>query len=69
MKQGNELYEGQLAVGAVVMNRLRSGAYPSSISGVIYQSGQFPPAGQGMVASIAANRTKEQLRTGSNSRH
>lgn len=55
---GNECYEGQLAVGAVVMNRLRSGAYPSSISGVIYQSGQFPPAGQGMVASIAANGPK-----------
>ena len=55
---GNELYEGQLAVGVVVMNRLRSGAYPSSISGVIYQSGQFPPAGQGMVASIAANGPK-----------
>lgn len=55
---GNEPYEGQLAVGAVVMNRLRSGAYPSSISGVIYQSGQFPPAGQGMVASIAANGPK-----------
>lgn len=55
---GNELYEGQIAVGAVVMNRLRSGAYPSSISGVIYQSGQFPPAGQGMVASIAANGPK-----------
>ena len=55
---GNECYEGQLAVGAVVMNRLRSGAYPSSISGVIYQSGQFPPAGRGMVASIAANGPK-----------
>ena len=55
---GGEPYEGQLAVGAVVMNRLRSGAYPSSISGVIYQSGQFPPAGQGMVASIAANGPK-----------
>lgn len=55
---GSECYEGQLAVGAVVMNRLRSGAYPSSISGVIYQSGQFPPAGQGMVASIAANGPK-----------
>ena len=47
-----------LIFGAVVMNRLRSGAYPSSISGVIYQSGQFPPAGRGMVASIAANGPK-----------
>lgn len=41
---GNEIYEGQVAVGAVVMNRVRSGSYPSSIYEVIYQSGQFPPA-------------------------
>lgn len=51
---GSECYEGQLAVGAVVMNRLRSG-YSSSISGVIYQSGQFTPAGSGSVASVAAS--------------
>lgn len=55
---GNECYEGQLAVGAVVMNRVKSGAYPNSISGVIYQSGQFPPAGKGTVAAIAANGPK-----------
>lgn len=41
---GNECYEGQLAVGAVVMNRVRSGRYAGSIYGVIYQAGQFPPA-------------------------
>lgn len=55
---GNESYEGQLAVGAVVMNRVRSGAYPGSIYDVIYQRGQFPPAGKGMVAQIAANGPK-----------
>lgn len=55
---GNECYEGQLAVGAVVMNRVKSGAYPGSIQGVIYQSGQFPPAGRGMVAAIAASGPK-----------
>lgn len=55
---GNECYEGQLAVGAVVMNRVKSGAYPNSISGVIYQAGQFPPAGKGTVAAIAANGPK-----------
>jgi uncharacterized protein YgiM (DUF1202 family) len=55
---GNECYEGQVAVGAVVMNRVRSGGYPSSIYGVIYQSGQFPPAARGQVASIAANGPK-----------
>lgn len=55
---GNECYEGQLAVGAVVMNRVKSGAYPGSIYGVIYQSGQFPPAAKGSVAAIAASGPK-----------
>jgi len=44
--------EGQLAVGAVVMNRVRSGAYPNSIYGVIYASGQFTPALNGKVAAV-----------------
>lgn len=52
---GSECYEGQLAVGAVVMNRLRSGAYPSSLYDVIYQSGQFTPAGNGKVASVISS--------------
>ncbi|WWR16167.1 cell wall hydrolase [Lachnospiraceae bacterium JLR.KK008] len=47
---GNQSYEGQLAVGAVVMNRVRSGGYPNTISGVIYASGQFTPALNGKVA-------------------
>lgn len=55
---GNECYEGQLAVGAVVMNRVKSGSYPGSISGVVYQSGQFPPAGSGSVAAIASRGPK-----------
>lgn len=49
---GCESYEGQLAVGAVVMNRVRSGAYPSSIHGVIYASGQFTPALNGKVNTV-----------------
>ena len=51
---GNQPYEGQLAVGAVVMNRVRSGGYPNSIQGVISQPGQFGPAATGRVASILA---------------
>lgn len=47
---GSQGYEGQLAVGSVVMNRVRSGGYPNTISGVIYASGQFPPATNGTVA-------------------
>lgn len=49
---GGESYEGQLAVGAVVMNRVRSGAYPGSIHGVIYASGQFTPALNGKVNRV-----------------
>ena len=55
---GGESYEGQLAVGAVVINRLRSGAYPSTVQGVIYASGQFTPALNGKVASVAMNGPK-----------
>ena len=49
---GSESYEGQVAVGAVVMNRVRSGAYPNSIHGVIYASGQFTPAMNGKVNRV-----------------
>lgn len=49
---GGESYEGQVAVGAVVMNRVRSSAYPDSIHGVIYASGQFTPAMNGKVNTV-----------------
>lgn len=49
---GAESYDGKLAVGSVVMNRVRSGAYPNTISGVIYASGQFSPAMSGKVARV-----------------
>lgn len=49
---GSESYEGKLAVGAVVMNRVRSGAYPNSIHGVIYASGQFTPAMNGKLNRV-----------------
>ena len=51
---GNQPYEGQVSVGTVVMNRLKSGRYGSSISSVIYAKSQFGPAGSGQVAQIAA---------------
>ncbi len=49
---GGESYEGQLAVGAVVMNRVRSAAYPDTIHAVIYASGQFTPAQSGKVNRV-----------------
>lgn len=36
-----EPYEGQVAVGAVVLNRVRHSSFPNSVSGVIYQPGAF----------------------------
>ena len=52
---GNQSYEGMVAVGAVVMNRVYSSSFPNSISEVIYQSGQFTPAYSGALASALAN--------------
>lgn len=57
---GDEPYEGQVAVGAVVMNRVKSGAYPNTIKDVIYASGQFTPAGSGQVARVIASGTVKQ---------
>lgn len=45
-----EPYEGKLAVGSVVLNRVKSSYFPSTISGVIYQSGQFSPVASGRLA-------------------
>lgn len=36
-----ESYEGQVAVGAVVLNRVKHPSFPDSISGVVYQNGAF----------------------------
>lgn len=49
---GGEPYRGQLAVGAVVMNRVRSSSFPNTISGVIYQRGQFTPASSGKLSRV-----------------
>ena len=52
---GNHTYEGMVAVGAVVMNRVKSPAYPNTIYSVIYASGQFTPAMSGKVATVYMN--------------
>lgn len=54
---GGEPYEGQVAVGAVVINRVLSSVYPNTVTGVIYQSGQFSPVASGRLAlALAENR-------------
>ena len=52
---GSECYEGKVAVGAVVLNCVRSSRWPNSISGVIYQRGQFSPVSNGSLARVLAS--------------
>ena len=57
---GAEPYEGKLAVGAVVINRLCSSVYPNTITGVIYQYKQFSPVLDGHLAlALAQNRATD----------
>lgn len=58
VEAGGQPYEGQVGVGAVVMNRVKSSGYPNSIRDVIYAPGQFPPANSARFASILANGAK-----------
>lgn len=51
---GGEGYEGQWAVASVVVNRVRSGGFPNTISGVIYQNSQFSPVESGRFAVVLA---------------
>ena len=51
---GGEPYEGQVAVGAVVINRVLSSVYPDTVTGVIYQRYQFSPVNSGMLANALA---------------
>ena len=48
---GNQPYIGQVAVGSVVINRMRSAAFPNTMVGVIYQKRQFSPVGSGRLAT------------------
>lgn len=53
-----EPYEGQVAVGAVILNRVKSSQFPNTIAGVIYQSGAFTAVADGQInAPIDENST------------
>ena len=51
-----EPYTGQVAVGAVVMNRIKRSSFPNTLSGVVYQSGAFDAVKDGQV-NLAPNST------------
>ena len=44
-----EPYEGQVAVGAVILNRVKDSRFPNSISGVIYEPGAFTAVSDGQI--------------------
>ena len=53
-----EPYEGQVAVGAVILNRVKDSRFPNTIAGVIYQSGAFTAVSDGQInAPIAEDST------------
>lgn len=53
-----EPYEGQVAVGAVILNRVKDSRFPNSISGVIYQPGAFTAVSDGQInATISEDST------------
>ena len=44
-----EPYEGQVAIGAVILNRVKHASFPNTIAGVIYQSGAFTAVADGQI--------------------
>ena len=61
-----EPYEGKLAVGNVIHNRVKSEQFPNSIKGVIFQKGQFQPV---MNGSIYNKPSEESIRAAMESYH
>lgn len=51
-----EPYTGQVAIGAVVLNRVRSSAFPNTISGVVYQKNAFTAVTDGQI-NLTPNET------------
>lgn len=51
-----ETYEGQVAVGAVVLNRVKHSSFPNTIAGVVYQKGAFTAVDDGQInASVQSS--------------
>ncbi len=51
-----EPYTGQVAIGGVVLNRVKSSSFPNTIAGVIYQSGAFSVVSDGQI-NLSPNQT------------
>lgn len=56
-ESGGEPYLGQIAVANVVLNRVKSKSYPSTLEGVIFQRFQFSPVKNGVIRGQAPNES------------
>ena len=57
-----EQYIGQVAVGAVILNRVASPLFPNTVSGVVYQAGAFDAVADGQVNLTPNNTAKRAAR-------
>lgn len=57
-----EPYTGQVAVGAVVLNRVESSSFPDSIAGVVYQPGAFTAITDGQINEAVTDSAKRAAR-------
>lgn len=57
-----EPYIGQVAVGAVVLNRVESSSFPDSISGVVYQPGAFTAITDGQIHEAVTDSARRAAR-------
>ena len=56
---GSTNYEGCLAVGSCIVNRINSPLYPNTVRAVVYQSGQFSPTWEGKLDRVLASGAGE----------
>lgn len=61
-----EPYVGMVAVGAVALNRVRSGRFPNTLAGVVYQSGAFDAVSDGQINLTPGEQSRRAARDAMN---
>ena len=61
-----EPYVGMVAVGAVVLNRVKSSSFPNTIAGVVYQSGAFDAVSDGQINLAPSEQSRRAARDAMN---
>ena len=57
---GNQSYEGKLAVGSVVVNRINSPRFGNTLQAVLYAPSQFSPVARGRLSIVLARGANEE---------